>query len=237
MSGKRIWELDALRGLCVLCMILLHFLYDLTALWMLVPPDYPAWVTFLMNRGGILFLLISGISATFSCRSRKRGAQVFACGMLCTAATLALFLAGFPKSILIYFGTLHCLGLCMMLWPTLEKLSALRLSILALLPILLGQWLKSRSFSFPWLLPLGFVPRGFATSDYFPLFPNLGFFLLGAALGKILYPGKLSLLPQFPTKNRPIRLLTFCGRHALPLYLLHQPVLAGICGLWAIARS
>jgi OFA family oxalate/formate antiporter-like MFS transporter len=51
------------------------------------------------------------------------------------------------------------------------------------------------------------------------------YILLGAALGKILYPGKLSLLPRFPTKNRPIRLLTFCGRHALPLYLLHQPVL------------
>ena len=237
MSSKRIWELDALRGLCVLGMIGLHFLYDLTELWGLLPRNYPRWVAFLMNRGGILFLLISGISATFGSHSFRRGVLVFACGMLCTAATLVLHLTGFSKSILIYFGTLHCLGVCMMLWPWAKHLPTPLLTSLGILTAAIGIRLQNHSVSFPWLIPLGFVPRGFASSDYFPLFPNLGFFLLGAVLGKYLYPQKQSLLPRFPAGNRPVRLLTFCGRHALPLYLLHQPVLAGICGLWAIARS
>lgn len=237
MRGSRIWELDALRGLCVLGMILLHFVYDLVELWGLISWHYPRWLLFLMDRGGILFLLISGISATLGSRSLKRGIAVFACGMLCTAATLALYLIGFPKSILIYFGVLHCLGVCMMLWPLLNKLPTPALAVLGVSAAVLGAWLKTRVYSFPWLIPLGFVTDTFASSDYFPLFPNLGFFLLGAALGRCLYPHKASLLPRFSAGNKPIRLLTFCGRHALALYLLHQPVLSGTCGLLAILRD
>ena len=37
MTGKqRIWELDALRGICVLGMVAVHFVYDLVELYALV---------------------------------------------------------------------------------------------------------------------------------------------------------------------------------------------------------
>ena len=29
-SKSRIWELDALRGVCILCVIVVHFLFDLS---------------------------------------------------------------------------------------------------------------------------------------------------------------------------------------------------------------
>ena len=33
MSNTRIWELDALRGLCILGMIAVHLLFDLTGFY------------------------------------------------------------------------------------------------------------------------------------------------------------------------------------------------------------
>ena len=75
-------------------------------------------------------------------------------------------------------------------------------------------------FGVPW--------EGFISSDYFPLLPNLGYFLLGSALGKTLYRKKESLLPKVNEKNILIRFFAGCGRQSLWLYLLHQPVLSGI---------
>ena len=70
----------------------------------------------------------------------------------------------------------------------------------------------------------------FASSDYFPLHPNLGYFLIGAAIGKTLYRKKESLLPALADYGiwKP---LCFLGRHSLWVYLLHQPILSGICML------
>ena len=84
---------------------------------------------------------------------------------------------------------------------------------------------------FPWLISLGLTPADFITSDYFPLLPNLGYFLVGAFLGRTLYRKKESL---FPRQKSPCKLLSFIGRNSLIFYLLHQPVLAGAVYLWTV---
>ena len=226
---KRIWELDALRGVCILGMVIVHFVYDLVELYALVPMAYPAWFAFIKDWGGVLFLLLSGTCATLGSRSTRRGLVVFACGMVCTLVTLGMYLLGFAgKEIIIYFGVLHCLGVCMLLWGSFKKLPTGGLAALGVVLTAAGLWLRGRLFSFPWLTALGFVPEGFVSSDYFPLLPNLGFFLLGAVLGRTVYREKTTLLPKVNEKNPAVRFFTLCGRHSLAIYLLHQPVLAGI---------
>ena len=226
---KRIWELDALRGVCILGMVIVHFVYDLVELYALVPMAYPAWFAFVKDWGGVLFLLLSGTCATLGSRSTRRGLVVFACGMVCTLVTLGMYLLGFSgKEIIIYFGVLHCLGVCMLLWGCFKKLPTGGLAALGVVLTAAGLWLRGQLFSFPWLTALGFVPEGFASSDYFPLLPNLGFFLLGAVLGRMVYREKTTLLPKVNEKNPAVRFFTLCGRHSLAIYLLHQPVLAGI---------
>ena len=232
---KRIWELDALRGLCILGMVIVHFVYDLVELYALVPMEYPEWFAFVKDWGGVLFLLLSGTCATLGSGHTRRGLLVFACGMVCTAVTLGMYLLGFSgKEIIIYFGVLHCLGVCMLLWGGFRKLPTWALGVLGAALTAAGLWLRTRYVSFPWLIVLGFVPDWFASSDYFPLLPNLGFFLLGAVLGRTVYRQKTTRLPKVNAESPALRFLTLCGRHSLGIYLLHQPILAGIMTLAAM---
>mgnify|MGYP005953942945 CR=1 FL=1 len=49
--------------------------------------------------------------------------------------------------------------------------------------------------------------------------------LLGAVIGRTAYRKKQSLLPRVNAANPVIRFFSFCGRHSLLIYMLHQPVL------------
>ena len=231
---KRIWELDALRGLCVLGMVVIHFLYDLIDLHRLVDWNYPPVFLFVRQWGGVLFLLISGICVTLGRHCIKRGLLVFACGLVCTAVTYGMYhfnMAG--KGIIIYFGVLHCLGVCMLLWPLFRKLPHWALGLVGLLLVGIGFYFRSiPPVEYPYLIPLGIVQENFVSSDYFPILPNLGFFLLGSALGKSVYRSKESLLPKVNSRNAIIRFFLLCGKHSLWIYLLHQPLLNGIFYLY-----
>lgn len=232
--SKRIWELDALRGLALLGMMGIHFVYDLVDLFGVWNWQQPAWYLFFKNNYGAVFFLISGISATLGSHPVKRGAQVFLCGFLCTGVTLGMYLLGFAgKGILIYMGVLQCLGLCMMLWPLFRRCPDRALTALGLALMIAGWYLRTQAFPFWLLTPLGFAPYGFTSSDYFPLLPNFGYFLLGAVVGKRAYAGRKSL---FPRETPPLGLFRWMGRHSLMIYLLHQPVLAAIVAAIAAWR-
>lgn len=235
---KRVWELDAFRGLCVLGMVIVHFVYDLIDLYALVDWEYPEWFLFVMKWGGLLFILISGICATLGRRSVRRGVIVVLCGLVCTAVTYGMYRFGMAgKGLIIYFGVLHCLGTCMILWWLFKRLPTWLLAVLGIALAVAGLYLQTRTFDTGlWLMPLGFMPDGFASSDYFPLLPNLGYFLLGGVLGRTLYRKQETLLPKVNENNPVLRFLRLCGRHSLWIYLLHQPVLSGICWLLSLLK-
>ena len=226
---SRIWELDAARGLALLGMLIIHFVYDLVDLFGVFSWQEPGWYLFIKNNCGFVFLVISGISATLGSRCLRRGIQVFLCGLLCSAVTAGMYLLGLAdQSIIIYFGVLHCLGVCMVLWHWLRRLPGWCLTVLGLVLTAAGLVLARIYVDAHWaLIPLGICPVWFHSSDYFPLLPNLGFFLLGAALGRVVYREKKTRFPGSVADCPPIRLLRTMGKHSLLIYLLHQPVLAG----------
>ena len=230
---KRIWELDAFRGICILGVVLVHFIFDLTELYGILDWDPPTWFEFVQRWGGVLFVLLSGISATLGSRSVRRGLIVLAAGALVSLVTYAMYkFLDFHKSIIIYFGVLQCLGCCMILWWAFKRLPTWLLAVLGILMVAAGLYLDTVVLvDFPWLVPLGFIYPRFASADYFPLLPNFGFFLLGAVLGRTLYRKKESLLGTRERHNPIIAALCFFGRQSLWIYLLHQPILALICML------
>ena len=230
---KRIWELDAFRGICIFGMMVVHFAYDLIDLYQIVDWKYPAWFLLMQRWGGVLFLLISGISATLGSRSVRRGLIVLLAGAAVTTVTFCMYrFFSFSKDIIIYFGVLQCLGTCMILWWVFKRLPTWALALIGLILVPAGLYLNTVTpVDFPWLIPLGVMYPGFASSDYFPLLPNFGFFLLGAVLGRTIYAKKQTLLPMLSEHTPIIRGLCFCGRHSLWFYLLHQPIMTGICML------
>lgn len=230
---KRIWELDALRGLCVLGMVIIHFVYDLVSLYRILEWDAPAAYEFVQNWGGVLFLLISGICVTLGRHHVRRGLIVVCCGMICTAVTYGMYVLDFAdKSLIIYFGVLHCLGVCMLLWHVVRKWPAWALAVSGIVLVALGFYIRTLPLIDTWLfVPLGLLPSDFSSSDFFPLLPHFGFFLLGSFLGKTLYSQKKTLFPKVNDRNLIVRFLQGCGKHSLWIYLLHQPVLSGICYL------
>jgi len=235
-STNRIWELDALRGAMILFVVFIHLSFDLDYFLRidLVKNPVMQWI---MDRFGVTFVILSGLSATLGRRSLRRGLQVFGCGMVITVVTVGMYLLGMAdRFIMIYFGVLHLLGVSMMLWPLLRRLPVwLRLALAAVI-IALGYWFDTFTIGTFWLTPLGLMPHGFSSSDYFPLFPFLGWFLLGSCLGEAVYRNKQSLLPAAPAQWLPVRVLRWCGTHSLWIYLIHQPVIYGVVSLVLLVK-
>lgn len=73
----------------------------------------------------------------------------------------------------------------------------------------------------PHLWLFGFTTPDFASADYFPLLPWFFVFLLGTWAGRYVKAGRL---PQWFYTTKAPR-LALVGRHALLLYVLHQPLL------------
>lgn len=227
---KRIWELDALRGLFILGMLAVHLIYDLQSFLNYDLFEDSALYDFIASWGGSLFFLISGICVTLGSHPVRRGLIVIGCGLVVSAVTVGLYLLDFAgKGMIIYFGVLHCLGVCMLLWPLLRRIPWWLMAPMAAFLILYGIYLDSRSFDCSmWLLALGFTPRGFVSSDYFALMPFLGFFLVGALIGKFAYAKKTTLFPKVNPGNPIIAFFSVLGKWSLPIYMLHQPVLTGL---------
>ena len=235
---NRFWEIDALRGIAILMMIIYHVLFDLNYFGFTTTDLYSFPVLVFLYPVGTLFLLLVGISLTLSYNRVKntltknqlrfkylrRGSIIFGLGLLITAVTWV-----YPHDGFIVFGVLHCIGLSIILaYPFIQlHLSAF---LGGLLCISIGVVLQLMvNVNFPWLLWLGFIPTRFYTLDYFPLLPWFGVVLIGIFLGNTLYQNNVRTLK---IKDHAgfigTRVLCFLGRHSLIIYLLHQLIIVGI---------
>jgi len=218
----RIWEIDSMRGLAIVLMIAFHLVYNLSEFYGF-PIDYRSGFWLVVARVAVLlFMVTAGVSSTFSRSNLRRGRSVFLYGLAVTAATWV-----FDPTAYVRFGILHFMGLGMMLYHFFRKLPTNFLVILGAGLLILGPIVTGSLVESPYLFPLGLVPAGFVSTDYYPLIPWYGFFLWGAAIGKHYYPEAKSLLNNSPKH----RLLPFLGRHSLYIYLAHQPLLLVGLGL------
>ncbi len=224
-SKERIFELDAARGICIIGMVVVHFFLNYYDFFK--NSQYPAFLQFFFDWGGVLFVLLSGIAVTLGHHPIKRGLIVFLAGMVCTGITFAMEWMGFGV-IPIRFGILHCLGICMLLSPMLLRFPNWLLPILSGGILVTSYYFDALVVDCPYLFPLGIRYWGFSSGDYFPLFPYLGYFILGILLGTILYPNKTSRLTKINSNIFPIPFLCWCGKQSLWIYLAHQPILYGL---------
>lgn len=219
-AAPRIQWIDSLRGIAIILMVIFHFCYDLRYFgyvdWNV--PNGPNWWPF---RYVILtlFIFTMGMSLTLTHAHGFQWKKYFVrLGQMALAA-LAITLMSvvmFPQS-WIYFGILHflllaSLGSCLLVRAPLLAMGAGTV-------VLMLYWSGAVSNQWPFELVAG-LPE--YTEDYVPVFPWLGVSLLGVAFGG-LFPLE-RLQPVFGWLPDSI---SWLGRHALVVYLVHQPFLFG----------
>ena len=221
-SSKRIWELDAFRGVCIICMVVIHAIFDIREFFG-ISFDMPVWFDYIQKYGGILFIVISGICVTLGHHNILRGTVVAFCASVITLVTMLTV----GKDLWILFGILHLLAFCMITYSLYRKLPWGLILVIGIAVIAVGFWFKTFYVRPGFLFPLGLRSSTFTAGDYFPIFPNLGYFMIGVVLGKTVYKNKETLFKKANDRNAIIRFLSFCGRHSLLIYMIHQPVILG----------
>lgn len=231
---ERVCLFDSLRGFSVISMVGFHFCYDLVELqgfnlpWFRSPFE-GIW------RASIswLFLALAGVMCSFSRNNFKRAVKY---GLVAMTIWIATSLAA--VDIPISFGIIYCMAASTLVYAVLQKAElapkgriaavVFFLLFLVALPISSGhlqlfdaqiklpQALYSTDF-FSWL---GFPGPHFSSGDYYPPLPYCLMYLAGASAG----PWLKAALPV-KVKTLGIKPLELIGRHALEVYILHQPVL------------
>ncbi|AGB03445.1 heparan-alpha-glucosaminide N-acetyltransferase [Methanoregula formicica] len=231
-QGSRYREIDGVRGIAILMMVIFHLVFDLGYFDIFpVSTSSGFWRYFGLSTAS-LFLLIVGVSFSLSYARtaetisgwqlyRKflyRGAGIFALGILVTLGTWWYLGEGY-----VIFGILHLIGISIILAPFFYRFGLSNL-LMGGICILIGLAIGN-SPGPAWLLPLGIHPAPFWSVDYTPLFPWFGVVLIGMGVGSLLYPDgtrRFSLPFSLPGWSS---VLEFAGKHSLVIYLVHQPII------------
>ena len=152
-----------------------------------------------------------------------RGMRI-AASLLVSAVT---YLIGAP----VYWGILHLLGVCMLLYAAVRKrwepLPGIYACGAALLIFALTFMLPIRvRVGVPFLFPFGLRTAAFASADYYPLLPWGALFFAAAAAGE-----RLGDMPPEKKYASAPRALAWLSRRSLLIYLVHQPVLLALAAL------
>ena len=137
------------------------------------------------------------------------------------------------RDVIVWFGVLHLLGICMMLYPVYRRLPTPALAAIGIVLVVAGYLIAGTVVRAKFLFPLGLLYEGFTSSDYFPLLPHLGWYMLGTVLGRTVYADKKTRLPGAFRNSSVARFFCWCGRQSLFIYLLHQPIVYGLLELIA----
>lgn len=232
-SRPRFWEIDAVRGIAVVMMVIYHLMYDLyffqitNAIF-----TVPFWFYFQRVTAGTFIILVGVSLAVLAQRAAaqgsadaplfwqniRRGLRIFGWGLVITLATRLLL----GPDLAITFGILHFIGVAIAISYPFLRLRWLNLG-LGLAVYAMGVFLHQRTFDLPYLVWLGFEPENHIYVDYFPIFPWFGVVLIGMSLGNLLYDGNVRrfVLPGW-SNQLPLRWLEWLGLRSLPIYLLHQ---------------
>lgn len=236
MEKERYVMLDALRGCCLISMILYHTIWDCVYLFGMNLPWFHTGYAYVWQQSICwTFIFLAGFCAPFSKNGCKRGGIVFFWGAVITLVTYLFMPEG-----KVLFGILTLLGSCMLLTAMLKrflsKIPALPGMLVSFLLFVLLRNVNDGYLGFegwkPVKLPsclyqncltafLGFPGAGFSSVDYFSVIPWFFLFLIGY----FAHFTAMKTCAAIFLKKRKWKGLIWLGQNSLLLYVLHQPVI------------
>jgi len=233
VTKTRLTGLDAFRGWAVLLMMFFHFTYDLSY-FKYIDINMRTNTFWVYERYVVvsIFLLSMGVSLALVHSAKIKWEKMYKRTLILGLASILISLATyieFPYS-WVYFGIIHFILLAS--WIGLSFLPYPKMALVTAVVILIGSakgWLNEH-----WLFnllqkPLHLPPT--YTEDLLHPFPWLAAVLIGIAITRFGWSHTIFKHPFLTSKNRFNKLLSFFGRHALLVYLIHLPLLFGICML------
>ena len=151
------------------------------------------------------------------------------------AAALVVWIATTLVSVddSVNFGIIYCMAACTAVTavarPMLKKVPS-TWGIAICLALFAATWgIPKSTYSFPYLAWLGLPGPRFVSGDYYPIIPFIFMYLTG------YFAARTAQRCEHPAPSwayaNPLPALASLGRHALPFYLLHQPIILGILEL------
>ena len=196
-----------------------------------------------------LFVLTSGISCSFSRSNGKRAIKMCAFAILFSVVTYAID-AILGTKLTIYFNVIHVVALSVLIWTAIEWIwskltknwqkNIFGVTMFAVIMTVLvvgycakhscvihghtsNHWTNLIFGESEWRTNVIIKFRG--GGDYLAFFPDFGWFLVGAFLGRVMYREKKSIFPSVNPKF--VSPITFVGRHSLWVYFISQVVMYG----------
>lgn len=243
ISRKRLCLLDEYRGFVVLNMIAYHAIWDLVYMfgvnWQWYKSDighvWQQWICW-------SFILVSGFCWQMGKHPLKRGLLVYGAGMVISLVTVLVM-----PSARVMFGVLTLLGSCMILMVPFhliaKKVNAYLGAIVSFALFLFTYPVNRGYFGFGtqkiielpknWYANmfttyLGFMEKGFFSTDYFPLIPWFFLFVTGYFLYHIVFGAGKSGIRERLVHILELSIcppLGWIGKRALIIYMLHQPII------------
>ncbi len=118
-----------------------------------------------------------------------------------------------------------CTAIVALARPVLDRVPAVWCITICLILFACTWSIPKAVYPIPYLAWLGFPSPDFVSGDYYPLIPFIFMYLAGFFAARTAQKANRKA-PAWANSN-PIPALASLGRHALPFYLLHQPVILG----------
>lgn len=231
-------EIDIARSIAILMMIVYHIAYDLWAFYEFrINPLEGGW-KILQIATATLFLFIVGLSFMISFDQTWRGVRfrslrIFSAALLVTIVTYL-----FDPETFVRFGILHLIGLSILLLPFFVRLKEWNV-LIGIAIVLLGinvtalypysdSTIDRNTFLNVLLTIVGLPSPTFTTMDYYPLLPWFGSILIGMGIGHFIYIRNKVFREKYQILDSRLQILTWPGKNALLIYLIHQPFILAI---------
>ncbi len=268
---NRIFELDVLRGLSILLVVVDHLMVDFYAVfgtqWLASGNEFlirlfeigeiycHSWTRSIWRPSFLfIFFSLSGLCTAFSRNNFVRGLKLSAVAIAISLVT-EIGSSIFNSDMFILFGVVHCFAVIMLIFATIQFLLQKLLNsflkenttkyICSVIYLILGIVFLIIHINFnislydfneygmcfftdSKLLGMFFFASNWWTLDYFPLFPFISFFFLGAGLSHLIYKNKKSLFASIDDGVWHLP-LSIPGRYSIIFYLVGQVLALSFC--------
>ena len=227
---RRYDEIDILKGIAVICMIIFHFFY--------FPNQYGfkeiKYDTFTLKTiakvAQIIFITCVGINLVFARNKNKDNnvhlQRIFKVGFY--AILMSIFTYIVFKDNYVKFGILHFVAFSsLLLFVYVDDIEMMKLLATIFLTLYVMNKLKPdifRSVPQPYAFIMGFYNDRYNAIDHFPILPWILLICLGTFIGHYLLNNNIDT-PEYLINNNVSNILKSIGKKSLEIYAIHWIVL------------